>query len=139
MAKRLIAGAALFSGLALLAYAALQGDVSVHLVVVVPVVTGTGPWAALGGLLTVAGLAGWVWTGLAGAGPGPRGTPPPGGEAHAEEGPSGEQEASTRGGGVLLIGPIPVAWGTDARSLTGVLLAAAALLLVALAAVWLLR
>jgi uncharacterized protein (TIGR00304 family) len=134
---RALAGLALAALRGLLAYGALQGDVAVHLVVVVPVVTGTGPWAAGGALLAVAGAAGWLWTGARSATrraePGYRPPDPPP-DAAPEEPRQGEARA--RGGGVLLIGPIPVAWGSDRGSLVAVLVAATVLTLVAAAVAW---
>ncbi len=128
---------ALLAGLALIAWGVIRGEVSVHLVVVIPVVTGTGPIAALGMVATMAGLVGWWLTRLA----------PPAGrersarrpdEARGAQQPSDrapgrvERETETRGGGVVLIGPIPVAWGSDRSSLLAVIVAAVVLMLVAL-------
>jgi uncharacterized membrane protein len=119
---RLASWALLVAGLASLGYAGVNGDVDVFLVFVVPVVAASGPWAGLGLLATVAGAAGLLWTSVSsripstgrGPGSGPR---PPGSEGSRET-----RETETRGGGVILIGPIPIAWGSD-RSTLGWLVA----------------
>lgn len=126
----------LLAGLALIAWGVIRGEVSVHLVVLIPVVTGTGPIATLGMLATMGGLVGWVLTGLA----------PPArddrsarraDDARGPRQPSDrapgrvERETETRGGGVLLIGPFPIAWGSDRSSLIAVIVAAVVLMLVA--------
>lgn len=128
---------ALLAGLALIAWGVIRGEVSVHLVVVIPVVTGTGPIAALGMVATMGGLVGWGLTGLA---------PPSGDDRSARRADDArgarqlsdrapgrvERETETRGGGVVLIGPIPIAWGSDRSSLLTVVVAAVVLMLVAL-------
>lgn len=144
---RLASLLALAAGLALIGAAAVQGDLSVHLLVVIPIVSGTGPYAALGMLLAMGGLVGWLFTGVR-ARPGRAG--PEGAKGRAStgapqardpaEGDEGDaQSTSTRGGGVILLGPIPIAWGSDRQSLIGVLVAAVVLILVALGAVYLLQ
>lgn len=122
----------LIAGLASVAYAGLQGNLDVYLLLVIPVVTGTGPWAGLGLLAAFAGLVGLFWTAATPAGldrgPGrPRRERPEPGD---EEPPVGEESSSTRGGGVILIGPIPIVWGSD-RSTTRWLVAAGVLLTLA--------
>lgn len=127
---RFVSLAALVTGLALIGWAALQGDLSVHLVVVVPVVSGSSPAAAVGMLLGMGGLVGWVATGI---------RPPGAAEATRRKRgqdtsqPPSETETQTRGGGLILIGPFPIAWGSDRSSLTAVIVAAIVLILVALA------
>lgn len=129
-AGRLVSWGLLVSGLATLGYAGAVGQLDVHLVVVVPVISGTGPAAALGGLATIAGLAGLFWTAL------PRDPPAPGRDRHRTARAPGcdeePPESEVRGGGVILLGPIPIAWGSDRPSLTvlvvlGVLLTLAAI------------
>lgn len=141
---RFLSGVAILAGAGLLAWVASQGQLSVHLIVIVPVISGTGPAAALGMLLVLGGVLGWFWTGAAlgpARSPGaeragfeadrpPEATraPPAGETAEAEV------EQRTRSGGVILIGPIPIAWGSDRESLGWVLVAAIVLTLVAVAA-----
>lgn len=106
----------LFAGLALLAWAVSSGDADFYLVVIVPVISGTGPVFAAGVLLFMLGLV-VTFMGLSlrsleamdrmegtrprpGAGPVdvPRGsTPPPGG--------------GTEFGGVIFLGPVPIVFG----------------------------
>lgn len=133
---RLASWIALCGGLASLVYAGLQGDLDVYLLLVVPVVTGTGPWAGLGLLAAFAGLAGLLWTSATRytlGGPAPRSRDlegrrgEPGGDARRQEGSEG---TSTRGGGVILVGPIPIVWGSD-RSTTRWLIVAGIALTVA--------
>lgn len=139
-AARLASWALLVAGLAGLAYAGLQGQLDVYLLLVVPVVAGTGPWAALGLLAAIAGLVGLVWTSATGR-IGPRA--PPGGSPSTRGGPDRRPEAAdepreetaereTKGGGVILLGPIPIAWGSDRSTLTWLVLAALALTLAAI-------
>lgn len=136
-AARLVSWSLLLAGLASLGYAGLQGELDVYLVLVVPVVAGSGAWSALGFLATIAGIAGLFWTSAtrrmgSGAGRGPQ--QPPGARREESWEPetsrTGEPERETRGGGVILIGPIPIAWGSD-RSTLGWLVAAGVLLTVA--------
>lgn len=117
-AARLASWSLLVGGLASIGYAGLQGDLDVYLLVVVPVVAGTGPWAALGLLGAIVGLIGLAWTGRMHLGG------PPGGRGAASEDAVREREGldrsaerQTSGGGVILIGPIPIAWGSDRSAL----------------------
>lgn len=126
-----MAGLAVGIGFALLAYAALQGAVSVHLVLVVPVLTASGPIAAMGALSAIGGLIAWLWIGFADAVEAPEPADEP---SRPPDGPERASEPSTRGGGVLLLGPIPIAWGTERGSLLTVIVAATVLLVVALVA-----
>lgn len=135
---RVVSGLALVAGLGLLAWAAIQGDLSVHLFVVVPVVSGSSGPAALGMLLAMGGLIGWVLTGFHGMATGPGGSrpsarPPPDDQASGgtARSPSEETGRDTSGGGIILLGPIPIAWGSDRESLIGVVVAAIVLILVA--------
>lgn len=146
-AARLASWALLVAGLAGLAYAGLQGQLDVYLLVVVPVVAGTGPWAALGLLAAIAGLAGLFWTsatrGLQG-GAAPGGSPStrgsPGRPSGSSDEPRGEEaKRETKGGGVILLGPIPIAWGSDRSTLTWLVVAALALTLAAIGLTLVLR
>lgn len=140
--------ALLVAGVASLAYAGLRGDLEVFLLVVVPVVAGTGAWASLGLLATIAGVAGLLWTSATPASAGgraPGGPAPPGGfpddrsdREHA--GPQErEAERETKGGGVILLGPIPIAWGSDRRTLGWLVAAGIALTVAAIALTLVLR
>lgn len=144
---RLISWSLLVAGVASLVYAGLSGDLEVFVLVVVPVVAGTGPWAALGLLATIAGVGGLVWTGatrrVQGRQP-PRGRGSPGspqtGQAGTPEASQrAEGEPETRGGGVILLGPIPIAWGSDRRTVGWLVVAGIVLTVAAIALTLLVR
>jgi uncharacterized protein (TIGR00304 family) len=131
---RWLGPAVLGIGLAILALAVGRGEARVYLVVIVPVVAGTGPLGFLGIVLVFVGffLTFLLWSTrtearslekLAGAGP--------------AEGPP----ATRRWGGVAFLGPIPLVFGSDPRMTrmmlwvgVGLFLALLALTLVALLA-----
>jgi uncharacterized protein (TIGR00304 family) len=129
----LLALALLGAGATTFAYAASLGQATVVLLLVVPIIVGTGPWGVLAGLLVMAGLlagfAAWASSGLRGA---PAPTPWEGDEASQPAAPpAGERR--THSGGFLLLGPIPIAFGTTkGLALTMLLLALAALALLLL-------
>lgn len=125
---RLSSFAMLTLGALLLAWAALQGDVTVHLLLFIPVVQGTGPAAALGGLLMLAGVLTWFLTHLRTFDTHHAPTAP-------KDPPEGERR--TQSGGLLLIGPIPIAWGSDRTTLLALILAAIALMATAAVLLWL--
>lgn len=113
-------GPALFvAGGAALALAAVRGEASLSLVVIVPVVTATGGLGALAILLLVAGFlvtfVAWPLHAAreVAAAPidEPIGVQPP---------PPGP--AARRWGGVLFLGPVPIVFGSDARVTRGMLL-----------------
>ena len=103
------------------AWAVREGQLELALVLVFPVVYGTGGWALLAILsMAAAGLA-WigVWMRRAGL------------AVAQEAGPAGEAppaERRSRHGGVILLGPIPIAWGSDTKAARWALLAGVALL-----------
>lgn len=146
----LLAGAA-----ASLGWGALQGELEVALFLVFPVVYGSGIWGLLGiGLLMGAFGAFFLdaAAGLPGAPPGGRGRrgtgfgdepgagePSRPGEARPREDPwagAGDQEEGgwLRGGGVVMLGPIPIVLGSDKRST--MVLMGLAVLLMALGLAW---
>lgn len=97
--------AALLAGIALLLYGGMQGDVRITLLLIVPIVHGTGLPAALGTLLLFAAMVLWFAGTVRDA-------------RHLSEGdagmPSGEARTGTRrSGGMVLLGPIPIVWGSD--------------------------
>ncbi len=126
-----IAGPILFAagGLAL-AIGFAQGDASLSLVVIVPVITATGLWSALGILLLVAGFFVTIMTWPFRVEPpfalGPTGTeavrPPPPASAKGR-----------RWGGILFLGPIPIVFGSD-TSVTRTMLILGLILFLALLA-----
>lgn len=137
-----LAGAA-----ASLGWGALQGDLQVALLVVFPVVYGSGPWAVLGIGLLMAGFvallleaASGLPGGPPGRGPGHGRDPFEGGSGEARESAWGEEpgepeaESGFRGGGVVMLGPIPIVLGSDGR--TTMIVMALAVLLTALGLAW---
>lgn len=115
----------LLAGAGCLAYAASIGQASVVVVLILPVLVGTGPWAFLGTLLLMAGFAlgFFAWTGHS------RMARIPGAPAGA---PPGAAEGRTSTGGFLLLGPIPIAFGSTKRLAVGMLAVAIAVLLLML-------
>lgn len=101
-------------GVAALAIAFSRGEAQLSLVVFVPVITATGPWAALGILLLVAGFvtAFLTWPFRIGTMAVPEPAAPP--RAMAEEVPP-TQPTTRRWGGVLFLGPVPIVFGSDAK------------------------
>ena len=147
-AARVMSLAALVGGVALLVLAAVRGEARVYLVLVFPVVTGEGGVFALGTLLLIAGtvMAFLSWAPMmvrpaedalqatapaaptppsGHAGPtGPTGSAGPTGST-GSTGPTGaSREGATRWGGVVFIGPVPIAFGSTPRT-TALMLAAA--------------
>lgn len=125
---RLAASVALLAGLALLAYGAIEGDVTVGLFLIVPFLYATGPAGALGIVLLVAAVVLWAlsarWIPDASRTMAP-GSPP--------------ADRQTKHGGVVLLGPIPIVWGSDRRILPWMVAAGVALLALALLVSWVLR
>lgn len=97
--------AALVGGLALVGFAVARGEVHVALLLLVPVVYGTGVAATSGMLLLMAAGILWVIGGARDAADRPEATP---------RADLAERAPDRRGGGVVLLGPIPIVWG-DAR------------------------
>lgn len=102
-------------GVAVLAIGAASGDGELIILLFIPVYRGTGPFALGGGLLIFLGIiVGLVYMFK-------RYAPTP-----YEPGPSGSQTpASGQGtapvgrpktGGVVFLGPIPIVWGSDAKT-----------------------
>ena len=99
--------ALLAAGIALIAVAVAQGGAQVHLVVIVPVVTGTSPVAFGGVLLIMAALVlGFVAVANRQAPASPEEVAPP------KPSPS---SPSVSTGGVVFIGPFPVVFGSNPR------------------------
>ncbi len=115
------------AGLAMVAAAVLAGDAEVDLVVIIPVVSGSGPMMLSGVALIVLGfLAGFA--ALATGGTWEEGRPLP-------ENRNDKDRPQARYGGLVMIGPIPIAFGSD-RTLTIVMMLAgmviAAMVIIAL-------
>src|SRR5207244_12898185 len=91
-----------------MAFAVSRGEANVYLVLVIPVIVGTGPLALLGVFLVIAGflLTFLLWPSRLVAEPGDRGVSP--------VSPEGAPPARRWGGG-LFLGPIPVIFVCDRR------------------------
>jgi uncharacterized protein (TIGR00304 family) len=95
-------------GLAVLALAVGRGEARLYLVVIVPVVAGTGPLAFLGIPMVFVGffLTFFLWS-----------TRPGHGSAEQVVGaaPSEGTPSTRRWGGIAFLGPIPLVFGSDPR------------------------
>ncbi len=122
-ATRALALVCLLAGLALGAYGIATGDVRVGFFLIVPFVIGTGfiALAAMG--LLFAAVVLWV----IGAQRGPSFE-----DAQEPRVPEPGGESRTKTGGVVLIGPIPIVWGSDRRILAWMIAAGVVLLALAL-------
>ena len=117
--------AALGTGMVVLALAVARGEASVYLVVIVPVVAGTGPLAFLGILLVFVGffLTFLLWPTRTEAG-------------STEQVDAGRAEGlapTRRWGGIAFLGPIPLVFGSDSRMTRTMLWVGVALFLALLA------
>jgi len=124
-AIQLAGPAVLIAGLVTLALAVARGEASLYLIVVIPVVVGTGPLAFLGILLV---FAGFILTFLLWSVGRPQSIPEP------VEGPAlapAEAPPARRWGGVVFLGPIPLVFGSDPQ-MTRMMLVLGAILFLAL-------
>jgi len=102
--------ACLVGGIAALAVAVAQGGAQVHLLVIVPVVTGTSPLAFVGILLILVAVM-LAFVALAGRGL-------PAAEGPKEAGPAtpqGSPAPSKSFGGVVFLGPFPLVFGSNPK------------------------
>jgi uncharacterized protein (TIGR00304 family) len=130
-APQLLGPAILVGGLLTLALAVMRGDASLYLVVIVPVVVGTGPLALLGILFVFAGffLTFFLWN---------AGTPLPlVAPMEVPETPAADVAEHVppkrRWGGVVFLGPIPLVFGSDPQ-MTRLMLVLGGILFLALLA-----
>ncbi|HWG92281.1 MAG TPA: DUF131 domain-containing protein [Candidatus Thermoplasmatota archaeon] len=116
-------------GIACLVYGAMQGQVRGGLFLIFPFVAGTGIWGFLGMLLLMAAAVSWFF------GQARRMVPEEdpyverleplegrdryGGYARPE--PRVERRSVRRGGGLVMIGPVPIFWGSDRGVVKGLL------------------
>jgi uncharacterized protein (TIGR00304 family) len=122
---RTAAALTLAAAVAVLAYGVAVGDLNVALVVVFPVVYGTGPVGFVGIALLMLTVFLWFAGTARAAVDAARETPwtrdahaPPVSSRGDERGSSWDEEPGrrTRGGGVIMLGPIPIVFGTDKRT-----------------------
>ncbi len=128
---RWLGPASFLLGIVTIALAVARGEANLYLVLVIPVIVGTGPLAFLGIFLVFAGflLTFLLWPTRPDPESEGRGVLP-----LAREGPP----PARRWGGVLFLGPIPVIFGSDPRMtrtmlLVGVVLFVALVVLTVLA------
>lgn len=123
---RTLALLALVGAVALLVEAARRGELRGGLFLVFPMLVGSGLFALGGALLLMLAMGLFAFSAFR--------APP---EAWAAPAPRADdadapRERAVRSGGVLLLGPIPIVWGSDRRILPWMVAAGAALLLLAL-------
>lgn len=119
----------LLAGLAVLGVALSRGEASLFLVVVIPVIMGTGPTALLGIFLVFAGFFATFLFWPAGTESAPAvisGGPAPGP-------PPGPTPPTRRWGGVVFLGPFPIVFGSDPRMSRAMLVLGIVLVLALLA------
>ncbi len=110
---RLLGPVLIAAGIVGLILGYLQGEASLSLFVIFPVITATGGWSALGILLVIAGFFAlfFTWPAWTVAEP-----VPPSSQATGPVSGGGTRESSSRRwGGVVFLGPIPVVFGSDAK------------------------
>ena len=114
--NRWVGPATLAAGLAVLGWAVARGEARLYLVLVVPVIVGTGPLAFLGFLLVFLGFAltffFWPFRFAPSSPPAivPSRVLP---ESPPQEGAPPDASRSRRWGGVVFLGPIPLVFGSD--------------------------
>ncbi|TLZ53355.1 MAG: DUF131 domain-containing protein [Methanobacteriota archaeon] len=123
---RWLGPASFVAGVLTMALAVAQRQANVYLVLVIPVIVGTGPLAFLGIILVFAGflLTFLLWPSRLGEDPGNRDPLPTSPEVAAP---------ARRWGGVLFLGPFPVIFGSDPRMTRTMLLVGLVLFLALLA------
>jgi len=110
---------ALIAGLALLAYSAATGEGQVVLFLIFPVFTGSGLASFAGMLLIMLGLFLGFLSVAGFALPATGAAPPPGAAA-----PAMPASPAKKFGGVVLLGPVPIVFGSDRRVTTAMLVLA---------------
>ena len=118
------------AGLGSVMLAVLLGEMSFGLVLfIIPVVYGSSAFGILGALLIVAGIFAYFWGGVDEAR-----------KADSSSEPSEEKSSAKREiGGVVLIGPIPIVFGTSSRAALYAMIAAAVLIVLLMLAFLALR
>jgi uncharacterized protein (TIGR00304 family) len=110
----------LICGIALLGYSVTEGESSAGVFIVFPVLIGSGIWAFLGMMCIMGALLfGFMGIGARLAGFGEYYSSEPGEQPRQGQGrdqPPGQRTGpAVKGGGVVLIGPIPIIFGSDTR------------------------
>jgi uncharacterized protein (TIGR00304 family) len=109
----------LICGIALLGYSVAEGESSAGIFVIFPVLMGSGLWAFVGMMCIMGALLfGFMGFGARLAGFGELYPSEPGDQRHeqAQGQPPGQRTGpAVKGGGVVLIGPVPIIFGSDIR------------------------
>jgi uncharacterized membrane protein len=102
-------------GVAVLAIGAASGDGELIILLFIPVYRGSGPYALGGGLLIFLGIVVGLIYMFKRYAPAPQQQTP--GTSRAPGGGQGAAPAGRpRTGGVIFLGPIPIVWGSDAKT-----------------------
>ncbi|HSV42200.1 MAG TPA: DUF131 domain-containing protein [Methanomassiliicoccales archaeon] len=118
----------LFTGLAALAIGLLDNEVSVYILLIIPVFQLNGPWSVAGALIVVLGSLVLLLSAFRSFATDERRSVGEGGDVHS------------RTGGVILIGPIPIIWGSAIpRRMRPLLFAIGLVLTLAMIAIFFLR
>jgi uncharacterized protein (TIGR00304 family) len=108
----------------LLALAAIRGELEIALVVIIPVIMGSGPLSLVGGLLLFFGLLVLLLSYL--------GVPCRRDEDFEPRVDQLEGVSSSKVGGVVLVGPIPIIFGSDWRMASLAIILAMVLIIIAI-------
>lgn len=126
-ALRALAALCAVAALGLFGYAVTTGEAKVGLFLIFPYLVGTGGLALLAMALLFAAFVLWTLGTFRDASrSATRVGPPPAGE------PASREERRASSGGVVLLGPIPIVWGSDRRILPWMIVAGAVLLVLAI-------
>ncbi len=129
-------------GVAALIMGFLQDQATLNLVVIFPVITATGAWSALGIVLIIAGFFAVFLTWPAWRGPASTDEPfvSSAPTLQPSSGPAAPNAPSRRWGGIVFLGPFPIAFGSDAKVTKWMLVAGfllfAALVVFTVIAIW---
>lgn len=102
-------------GIAAVAYGLSQGQGSLSLFLVFPVVTATGVWSAVGIALILAGFIATFFVLPPVRHDLPMSSEPPMAGARSPESTSSTPQPGRRWGGIVFLGPIPIVFGSDAK------------------------
>ncbi len=102
-------------GIAAVAYGLSQGQGSLSLFLLFPVVTATGVWSAVGIVLILAGFIATFFLLPPFREGAPMSPEPSMAESHPSESTSLAPQRGRRWGGVVFLGPIPIVFGSDAK------------------------
>lgn len=141
-----LAGALFIGGMLLLLLSVIRGEGTAGIALFIPFFYGTGPFASLGVLLIFLGMVALFYAFVRGAMsaaledeesvPGVMEEKPQEAQAQASGGDIPASKTRTgsniRGGAVIMIGPVPIVFGSDSSMARGLMLLALALMIVSL-------